>query len=197
MVYACFCCGLLTTRTRAGRSRSRQQPLPDAIASPYFFIDLSVGHIFGFDRAERFMKARIELDADGFHGDDVEGAQGVFHLFRDQLDAGAELFGRAAACEREAEVVKRGQELLDGGAGGVVAKLRAFLVGAPARIFELGLQAREAVEQAVTFAAQPLVFAFDDFDGGGRACRALRAFNAGGDVVRRIAHRVGVLDGFQ
>ena len=91
------------------------------------------------------MDSRVELHADGFDGLDVEAAEGVIHLFDNELHAGAELVDVAVGFEGEGEVIEYAEEGLDGGLDGVVADVLALFGFALAGIVELGLKAGEAV----------------------------------------------------
>ena len=86
-----------------------------------------IGQIVALHHFEGFVDAWVEGGSNSLYRLNIQRAQRFFHLFDDQLDAGAELFGRPGGFKGKLEVVQHGEKLLDGTGDGVVTKLGTFL----------------------------------------------------------------------
>ena len=138
--------------------RGTQQAVFKLVSALPFFEDLVVGGVGSFDHLDRLMNMRIELFALGGDGTNSQLRQYILQLLIDEFDAGAEVGRLGLGLQRAFEAVDHGQQRLDGINCGKVTKVLLLFGSAPARVFEFGLRASQAIEQSVALGFQLLQF---------------------------------------
>jgi len=136
---------------------------------------MMIGDIVAVHSAEGLVDSRIEWFANGGHGRDLKLAKHLAHLFNNELHARAQLLDRARGLQGKLEMIEDRQKLLDHAAGGVVAELGPFPLGALAGIIELRLQTGQPIQQLIALGFQPI-----EFGAGNGSKRLFRTFRLGG-----------------
>src|ERR1700733_954584 len=115
---------------------------------------LGVGSV---DHLDGLMKMRVKELSFGRNRTQAELPQGIVELLVDQLHAVAEFFfGGVAGIESPLKTVEDGQQCLQGIGQRELAEFLLFAEAALARVFELRLQAGQAVEQRIPFRSELL-----------------------------------------